>query len=118
MSYRQFETPNLAELSEVDRVSPLEGCGDFGVLALRAVADDGDLVELTLDPLGRSIRLVWISDGRRLVDVYREGATRFDVSQEPGSAVLRVAVEYDDAAGLLEVGIGYEVSVKDRLMFN
>lgn len=118
MSYRRFEIPSIADLSEVDRVSLLEEGSEVGVLALRAVADDGDLVDLTLDPLGRSIRLIWISDGRRLADVYREGATRLNVSQSLGSTVLRIALEFDDAAGVLEVAIGPGVSVNDRLTFN
>ena len=87
MTYRQFVLPGLDALTSYDKLCVTPVDAETGVVAIRADVESGQKLELVLDSLGRSARLVVWADGVRTLDVYREAATTLDVSETPDDLV-------------------------------
>ncbi|SEL37406.1 hypothetical protein [Rhodococcus maanshanensis] len=117
MSYQQFEIPAVDELSEFDQLDVERVVDEPGTLILRSVTPGGDSVELVVDPLGRSVKLVWLVEGRRILDVFREGATRLVVTHDKELLDIRVEFVVADLVGALQVSLGRVAYVKDALLF-
>ncbi|MFC8851152.1 MULTISPECIES: hypothetical protein [unclassified Micromonospora] len=116
MEYRQFVVPSDAELLDTLGVSPEAVEGEPTVCALRLTAASGDNVLISYDVPGRSFR-IQVSSGNALrLDLLRESVTNFTVGAEDGSFRVRVALESTGLAGELEVLVGNEIFVRDRLL--
>ncbi|EME22385.1 hypothetical protein [Rhodococcus triatomae] len=114
--YRQFVIPDLDELSLYQQIDTAPVEGEPGVFALRASAQGGESLELVIDSLGRSVRLVISADGSQLLDVYRESATKLSIKETSDELIMTVSFAVDELAGELEMSIGRHVRVKDVLL--
>ncbi|WP_137876681.1 hypothetical protein [Rhodococcus sp. Q] len=117
MTHRQFVLPGLDELTSYDKLCVTPVDGETGVVAIRAGVESGQKLELVVDSLGRSVRLVVWDDGVRTLDVYREAATSPGVRETPDAVVLTVDFDAGELAGALEVSIGRHVRVMDVFLF-
>lgn len=116
MEYRQFVVPSDAELVDTLGVSPEMVEDEPTVRCLRLTSTTGDEVRLSYDVLGRSFRIK-ISSGNALrLDLLRESATHLAVSAEGSDIRVRVTLEAADLTGELDVLIGNEIVVQDRLL--
>jgi hypothetical protein len=116
MEYRQFVVPSDAELVDTLGVSPEIVEGEPTVRSLSLTSAIGDKVLLSYDVAGRSFR-IQISSGDALrLDLLRESATHLSVSAEGRDIRVRVMLEAADLTGELDVLIGDEIVVQDRLL--
>ncbi|WP_146214546.1 hypothetical protein [Streptomyces sp. ICBB 8177] len=118
MIYRQFCVPAdeeiLAEVGELPKA--LEGEDDARIL--RVESTGGESLGISYSAVGRSIRVWWTREGRELVDLYREGAVRMDVSSEGKRTRIVVESDYGECKGSLEIQIYPEISVVEKVIFS
>lgn len=117
MSYERFEVPDVDELKDHEGIDVRSVAGGVGVFRIGASSTAGEVVELVVDPLGRSVRLVVSTDGRPTIDLYREAATKFEIREVSGTLTLAVRFRVEELTGELEVTIGRDVRVRDVLLF-
>lgn len=116
MEYRQFVVPSDEELADTLGVSPEAAEGEPTVRSLSLTSTAGDVVRISYDVLGRSIR-VQISSGNAInVDLLKESATHLAVNAEGSDLRVRVTLESADLTGELDVLIGDNIVVQDRLL--
>lgn len=116
MEYREFVTPSNAEMLDTLGVCPESAEGDPTVRLFRLASTAGDEVIFSYDVPGRSFRVQIMSGGVTRLDLLRESATRLSVSVEDGDFRVRVMVESSDLAGELDVSVGSEIVVRDKLL--
>ncbi len=116
MEYRQFVVPSDAEMLDTLGVSPELVENDPTVRSLRLASASGDDVLISYDVPGRSFRIQVSSGNVMRLDLLRESATHLSVSAEGGAFRVRVMVQSSDLAGELDVLVGSEIVVRDRLL--
>ena len=116
MEYRPFVIPSDAELRETLGVSPEPVQGEPTVRLFRLASAAGDEVIFSYDVPGRSFRVQVLSGGATRLDLLRESATRLSVSVEAGAFRVRVRVQSADLEGELDVQVGTETVVRDKLL--
>jgi hypothetical protein len=113
--YRQFEIPSIDELSVHEQIDVEAVEGEPGAFRVRAELSSGEALELVADPLGRSIRLIVSAPDHRVVDLYREGATRLETREDGRTLIIAIGFQSEELEGDLEVSLGHGVNVKDAL---
>jgi hypothetical protein len=116
MEYRQFVVPSDAELIDAVGVSPELVEGEPTVRALRLTSASGDDVQISYDVPGRSFRIQVSSENAMRLDLLRESVTHFTVNVEGGGLRVRVTLESTGLAGELDVFVGSQIVVRDRLL--
>lgn len=116
MEYREFVVPSDAEVLDTLGVSPDFVEDDPTVRSFRLASAAGDNVILSYDVPGRSFRIQVSSGGVTRLDLLRESATHLSVSVENGDFRVRVMVRSADLAGELDVSVGSEIVVRDKLL--
>jgi hypothetical protein len=118
MEYREFVVPSDAEMLDTLGVSPEPVEDDPTVRSFRLASATGDDVRMSYDVPGRSFRVQVSSGNVMRLDLLRESATRLSVGADGGDFRVRVVVESADLAGELDVSVGSEVVVRDRLLMS
>lgn len=116
MEYREFVVPSDAEVLDTLGVSPEFVEDDPTVRSFRLASAAGDNVLISYDVPGRSFRIQVSSDNVTYLDLLRESATHLSVSVENGAFRVRVTVQSSDLAGELDVLVGSEIVVRDKLL--
>jgi len=112
MTYHEFKLPPDVEFEIAVGVTPEHG--EDGVRRLEISGSDGIDLELTLDPLGRSVNLITSVGGRELATIFREGATALRLSENAPEIVI--AFSTDDTTGRLEVSLTPEPRVSETAL--
>ncbi|MEV6393627.1 hypothetical protein AB0M39_02410 [Streptomyces sp. NPDC051907] len=114
--YREFAVPDDLTIFEALGEWPEEIDEDIRQLTLRE--NEGGSLVLSYAPLGRSVRIIWKnSDGRTTLDLFREGATRLNVTIEPPASGLTIDFHMGGCAGELSIQILPALCVTERLLF-
>jgi hypothetical protein len=113
MKYREFVVPAADDFARVLGVEPLSG-DEIGVMSF-TLDGGGATVEVTVDPLGRSVSVVLRHADRELARIFREGATALRLSQQ--SPEITVEFRTDDTSGTLEIGTDPAVHVAETSLF-
>lgn len=116
MKYREFVVPSDAEMLDTLGVSPEPVEDDTTVRSFRLASATGDDVRISYDVPGRSFRIQVSSGNVMRLDLLRESATRLSVGADGGNFLVRVLIESEDLAGELEVSVGSDIVVRDRLL--
>jgi hypothetical protein len=116
VEYRQFAVPSDAEILDTLGVSPEAAEDDPTVRSFRLASATGGDIVISYDAPGRSFRVQVLSCGAVCLDLLRESATRLSVAVEDGTACVRVTVQAADLTGELEVLVGTDVVVRDRML--
>jgi len=116
MEFREFVVPSDAEVLDTLGVSPEFAEDDPTVRSFRLTSAAGDDVMFSYDVPGRSFRIQVSSGGVTRLDLLRESATHLSVIFENGDFHVRVVVKSADLAGELDVSVGSEIVVRDRLL--
>ena len=117
MEYIEFAVPSDAEMLDTLGVSPEAVAEDPTVRSFQLASESGDDDALfSYDVPGRSFRVQVSSHGVTRLDLLRESATQLSVSVENGEFRVRVMIRSSDLAGELDVSVGSEIVVRDKLL--
>jgi hypothetical protein len=116
MEYMEFVVPSDAEMRDAFGVLPEIVEDDPTVRSFRLASDAGDEALFSYDVLGRSFRVQVSSGGVTFVDLLRESATQLRVSAENGVFRVRVMIKSSGLSGELDVSVGPEIVVRDKLL--
>jgi hypothetical protein len=97
-------------------VTPEAADEDGTARKLRITIDVGDVLTLTYDAPGRSIRCRWEKGESVVIDVFREGATRLAVDASKAETSLVSEFETDSLAGRLKLRVFPTVRIVDELL--
>ncbi|GEM_PF-2825023 len=117
MANREFLVPSDEEILDALGVVPEVSVDDPMVQVVRVSTASGDVVSLSYDVVGRSVRCQWNRDSIPLVDLFREAATELTVESGHGVARLVVRFETEVLGGELDIQVYPAVRVNDRLLF-
>ena len=115
MTYRPFEVPEYHEFIDALGVGPEPVQGEEAQSLRFEVS--GDLLVISFDVPGRSLRCRWSRGQHVLVDIFREGAVALRVRSSGESAIIGVEFETDSERGQLEVQVTPAIALRDRLLF-
>jgi hypothetical protein len=116
MKYMEFVVPSDAELLDTLGVSPEPVEDDPTVRSFQLASGTGDDATFSYDIPGRSFRVQVRSGGVTRLDLLRESATQLAVSVDNGAFRVRVMMKSSDLAGELDVSVGSEIVVRDKLL--
>jgi YD repeat-containing protein len=116
MEYRQFIVPSDREVLEAIGIEPVSDGGDPATRLVRFITEAGDIISLSYDAPGRSVRVQWSRNNRQILDLFREGAERLVF--ESNSATVSVSVQFktDSNFGTLHIQFLPEVFIKDDVL--
>jgi hypothetical protein len=117
MTFRQLVVPSALEVLEIIGVEPLVPESGSTVQVLAFDVDDDNSVSFSYDVVGRSIRILWKSEKRVVLDLFREGAVLIRFRQGGEVTLIEVDFETDCLAGTIELKVAPEVQVSDKLLF-
>jgi len=86
------------------------------VATIRAVADDGVIVEMTWDQVAASVAAAVLSDGVPVFRAERESITSIRVLKSELGLHFEAELEAGDLGGVLIIDIGPTVAVRDVLL--
>ncbi len=101
MTYHEFRLPPDLDFEIALGVTPQPG--EEGVRRLALSGGDGLGLDLTLDPLGRTVSAVLDAGGSEVARIVREGATGLRLSETAPEIVIAFATQ--DTTGQLEVSV-------------
>ncbi|MEU1943549.1 hypothetical protein ACFW95_06225 [Streptomyces sp. NPDC059474] len=79
----------------------------------------GEDITFSYDASGRSVRLAWCNHlGRRVVNIFREGATLLRVNEEGGRTELVTEFKTTDTMGVLRFQVFPHVEVAEESLFS
>ncbi|MFD7654550.1 hypothetical protein ACFV4N_11295 [Actinosynnema sp. NPDC059797] len=116
MEFKRFVVPSDEYLIDVLGVSSEEVEGEVAARLLRLTSVSGEDVLISYDVPGRSFRVQISSGGTKYLDLLRESATEFSIAVENGEFHVRVTLESMDLIGELEILVGDEIVVRDKLL--
>lgn len=117
MTFRELVVPSTLEVLESVGVEPVAPESGSTVRVLTLEADDQNSVSFSYDVVGRSVRVLWKTGSRVALELFREGAVLIGFRRDGDATVIEVDFETDSLAGNLEVKVGVEVQVEDKLLF-
>ncbi|SFW86871.1 hypothetical protein [Amycolatopsis australiensis] len=117
MTFRELVVPSALEVLECVGVEPVAPEPGSTVQELTFEADGRNSVSFSYDVIGRSVRVIWKAGDRTILDIFREGAVRIEFRQDGDDTVVDADFETDSLGGNIEVRVGGEVQVKDKLLF-
>ncbi|MFJ6699317.1 hypothetical protein ACIQM4_24990 [Streptomyces sp. NPDC091272] len=114
--YNEFTTPEQQEFLDTFGEWPVVIEGNVHQVTL--YDEKRETLVLSFDPLGQSIRIRWTdSDGRELLDVFREGATHLRITNAPGSAGLVAQFKLEEQIGEMHIQVFPGISIRDQMLF-
>jgi hypothetical protein len=116
MTYRQFLVPTEDEILDAIGSYPGATEGDPNVRTFDLASGAGDSVNISYDVPGRSFRVEIRSGDAVRIDLFRESATRLNVTSADQTVRVQVEFQADDLSGVLEIAVGSTVVMHDRLL--
>lgn len=115
MTFREFVLPEYHEFVDSLGVGPepVEGEEAQSLKFELGV----EVLMITFDPPGRSVHCRWSRGGSQLVEIFREGATRLQLSDLGEVKTIEVEFETDTLKGQLQLQVSPSLALRDRLLF-
>jgi hypothetical protein len=114
--YREFLTPDDEEVYEATGEWP--DSDESGARTLTLRDNSGQSLFFSYDALARSVRIRWVNDrGIEMMDVYRESATRLSFTSGGSTSHISIDFHTGECAGVMEIQVTPQLSVRDRLLF-
>ncbi|UMP06344.1 hypothetical protein [Amycolatopsis sp. EV170708-02-1] len=90
--------------------------GDATVRGLGYETVSGDLIDLSCDILGNSIRCRWMRGQDVLADIFREGVVMLSLSQREGVIEIVVTSDLESLKAELAVRVHPDVQIRDQIL--
>ncbi|GAB3988325.1 hypothetical protein GCM10029978_110420 [Actinoallomurus acanthiterrae] len=114
MVIREFIVPTDEEVLYALGVEPEPAEPDTATRVVRIPCDDGQVITLSYDSPGGSVRLQLHHNQRLLLDIFREGAELLRIDSGSGSTSVTVDFRTESTVGQLEVQVQPEVVVREN----
>ncbi|MFE5871873.1 hypothetical protein ACFQ6V_24970 [Streptomyces roseifaciens] len=113
--YSEFRIPSNDDFLREFGVMPAV-LGDSEVREVHLSDHSGSGLELSYDPLGRSVKAVWRREGELMVELFREGLVSLDIRSGGGGTWLSVETLGGGLSGQLEIQVFPTIAVKDTIL--
>ncbi|GAA1012915.1 hypothetical protein Aple_015600 [Acrocarpospora pleiomorpha] len=117
-AYRQFIVPTDMQILDALGVEPEVIEEGDTVRLIRVVTGEGDEFRLSYDTPGRSVRCQWYRGSVLILDIFREGADRLQVSSQKGESNIVIHFQTDSLAGGLHIRLAPSIAISDKLLFH
>lgn len=114
MSYQEFVAPSDDEIFAALGIEPESSGTEVATRIVKIGDESDDLLILSYDVPGRSIRLQWKRSRRLLLDVFREGATLMRIHSNTESTSILIDFRTGQSSGRLDIQMWPEMVVKER----
>jgi hypothetical protein len=116
MISQSFVVPSDDEVLDATGLVPTSE-DDFESKTLVLNLGGEDSLKFSYSVTGRSVRLVWQRRDRPVLDLFREGATRFGIDSRDARVTLRIEFDLEQARGAIDVVIREDgVEMQDRIL--
>ncbi len=111
-----FVVPSDDEVLDATGLVPTsEDDFESKVIVLSLGGDDS--LKFSYSQVGGSVRYVWTRKGQLMLDLFREGATRFEIDSRDARITLRVEFDFEQARGAIDVVMSQTgVEMQDRIL--
>lgn len=114
MVLREFIVPTDEEVLDALGVEPEPSELDATIRIVRIPHGADEVITLSYDSPGGSVRLQLHRQQRLLLDIFREGAERLRIDSGSGSTLVTVDFRTESTVGRLEVQIEPDVVVREN----
>lgn len=112
----EFLVPEDTELLEVFGVASEADSAEDSTRVLHITGGADEEIVLSYDIPGRSINLRYSRAGVNVVDIFREGATRFTVGNKDHRTSILLTFESGSLTGETRIQVWPNVHIEDRLL--
>lgn len=114
MDYQEFVAPSDDEISAALGIEPESSEAEVATRTVKIGDEADDLLILSYDVPGRSIRLQWKRSRRLLLDVFREGATLMRIHSNAASIAISIDFRTGQMSGRLDIQMQPEIVIRER----
>lgn len=112
MVVREFVVPTDEDVLDALGVEPELAEPGAATRVVRIPRDDDEMITLSYDSPGRSVRLQLHHKERPLLDLFQEGAELLRIDSSSGSTVIAVDFRTESTVGRLEIQVWPDVFVR------
>jgi hypothetical protein len=116
MDYFEFLVPEDTELLEAFGVASEADDAEDSTRVLHITGESDEEIVLSYNIPGRSINLRYSRAGVNIVEIFREGATRFSVGNKDHRTSILLTFESGSLTGEIRVQVWPNIHIEDRLL--
>lgn len=114
MAIREFIVPTDEEVLDALGVEPESSEPGAATRVVRIPRDEGELITLSYDAPGGSVRLQLHDHQRLKLDIFQEGAERLRIDSASGSTVIAIEFRTESTVGRLEVQVWPDLVIRGQ----